>query len=118
MFIVQSGKVVVERESNGKVNELASLGPGEFFGEMALMTGEERTATVRALVPSTLIGVDQDAIKSLLDASSELATVISASIIERQAAVESLRAPESAEPASVEERAERRRRRRCRGSPG
>src|SRR5262249_33948482 len=60
MFIVQSGEVVVQSEGNGAGTiELARLQEGEFFGEMALMTGEQRTATVRAAKPSTLISIDQ-----------------------------------------------------------
>jgi CRP-like cAMP-binding protein len=93
MFIVQSGKVVVEREADGKVTRVATLGPGEFFGEMALMTGEQRMATVRAAEPSTLIGVEQPAMKTLLDASPELAGVLSRAIAERQeASAQSVRA--------------------------
>ncbi len=104
MFIVQSGEVVVLGEGNGAgAVVVARLGPGEFFGEMALMTGEQRTATVRTTKPSTLIGVEQSAIKELLEASPELAAIISRVIAERQAAGET--ALRSAEPASdVEER--------------
>lgn len=109
MFIVQSGKVVVQSSrakgnGNGNGVEVARLGPGEFFGEMALMTGEERTATVRALEPSTLIGVDQQAIKVLLDASPELASIISRVISERQAMRDSMRESMDAPSQDVEER--------------
>ncbi len=105
MFIVQAGKVVVQRGNNGKVVDVASLGPGEFFGEMALMTGEQRTATVRAAQPSMLISVDQAAVKTLLDDSPELAAVISRVIAERQEAVAaSARAATRDENANVEER--------------
>jgi small-conductance mechanosensitive channel/CRP-like cAMP-binding protein len=86
MFIVQSGQFAVERRLNGQTATVAKLGPGEFFGEMALMTGEQRTATVRAESPATLIGIDQKAVKALLDAAPELAAVISRVIAERQAA--------------------------------
>lgn len=104
MFIVQSGEVVVLGEdSGGSAVEVARLGPGAFFGEMALMTGE-RTATVRAATPSTLIGVEQGAMKSLLEASPELATIISRAIAERQAARETALSRANEEGADVEER--------------
>jgi small-conductance mechanosensitive channel/CRP-like cAMP-binding protein len=104
MFIVQSGKVSVVRQTNGKSAEIATLGTGEFFGEMALMTGEQRTATVRAVVPSVLIGVAQDAVKALLDDAPELATTMSRAIAERQAAMHAVRAADVGEASSVEER--------------
>jgi len=100
MFIVQSGKVAVVRDSN----EIASLGPGEFFGEMALMTGEQRSATVRAAVPSTLIGVAQGAVKALLDEHPDLAATMSRAIAERQAAIHALRTTGAGDQPSVEER--------------
>jgi small-conductance mechanosensitive channel len=111
MFIVQSGEVVVLSDlgsspngKKGRSTEVARLGPGEFFGEMALMTGEQRTATVRATKPSTLIGVDQRAVRALLESSPEIAATISRVISERQAARDSARALADAPVANVEER--------------
>ncbi len=103
MFIIQSGEVAVEREESGNVMPLATLGPGEFFGEMAVMTGEQRTATVRALAPSVLLGIEKSSLKLLLDASPELAAVISRAIAERQTRSDSQRGS-AAPQASVAER--------------
>ncbi len=101
MFVVQSGGVVVQRDSR----DVAALGAGEFFGEMALMTGEQRTATVRATVPSTLIGIEQHAVKSLFDGAPELAARLSRAIAERQAHMQSIReSSPGIAIASVEER--------------
>src|SRR5712692_7570925 len=44
LFLVSEGEVKVERSGA----EVARLGPGEFFGELALMSGERRNATVIA----------------------------------------------------------------------
>ena len=48
LYVVRSGKVVVQIEVHGVARELATLTTGQFFGEMSLMTGESRTATVVA----------------------------------------------------------------------
>jgi voltage-gated potassium channel len=51
MYFIVSGKVDVELPDADDV----ALGPGEFFGEIALLTGEERTATVRACDDTQLL---------------------------------------------------------------
>jgi voltage-gated potassium channel len=51
MYFIVSGKVDVELPDADDV----TLGPGEFFGEIALLTGEERTATVRACDDTQLL---------------------------------------------------------------
>jgi small-conductance mechanosensitive channel/CRP-like cAMP-binding protein len=105
MFIVQSGEVSVHSNARGKSSvEVARLGPGEFFGEMGLMTGEERTATVRATKPTTLISVDQVAVKTLLETFPQLAANISRVIAERQEASDLAITRASQPAADVEER--------------
>lgn len=48
-FIINAGKVEVVHDVDGKAEKLAELGPGDFFGEMALFEGFPRNATIRAL---------------------------------------------------------------------
>jgi CRP-like cAMP-binding protein len=73
LYIIVDGKVDVEK--SGKT--VATLGPGQFFGEMALLDEEPRTATVRAatrcrcvVVHSwefwSSVGKDPEALRSLL----------------------------------------------------
>lgn len=53
-FIVLDGSVGISRlEENGDVRQLGNLGPGEFFGEMAVVDGHPRSATATALEPNT-----------------------------------------------------------------
>ena len=52
-FVVSSGKLEAER--HGK--QLATYGPGDFFGEMALFEGFPRSATVRAVDDSELLAM-------------------------------------------------------------
>lgn len=48
-YVVLSGEFAVERRSNGEVVELARLGAGSCFGEMALVAHHTRSATLRAV---------------------------------------------------------------------
>lgn len=106
MFILQSGTVVVQRDrGDGQPPvDVAEMHAGEFFGEMALMTGEKRTATVRAKTPCTLIGVDHDALKHVLESAPELASLISEAIAVRQAEAAANLAEKDREPVNVSER--------------
>src|SRR5687767_11261515 len=49
MFVVHNGRVRVQVSDNGRLRTVATLAEGDFFGEMALFTGEPRTANVVAL---------------------------------------------------------------------
>lgn len=63
MFFVIDGRFDVIK--NGQ--PLAALGPGEFFGEMGLLTGERRTARVQAAARGRLLEVDRSAFKVLIE---------------------------------------------------
>jgi len=83
-FIIQSGEVSVAMgRAGGSVVEVARLGPGKFFGEMSLMTGEQRKATVRALKSCELIVVRKNAFQTILQATPELAERISEVLVGR-----------------------------------
>jgi small-conductance mechanosensitive channel/CRP-like cAMP-binding protein len=100
MFLVESGEVAVV--VGGAV--VARLGPGDFFGEMALMTGEPRNATVRATGPCRLLVIDDHAVRKVLEAQPGLAGHISDVIAERQAALEAGSAAVPESRVSVHER--------------
>jgi len=70
-YIVVRGRVgVYKRDADGSERELNRLGPGEFFGEIGLLTGAPRVATVRALEPSELLRLDKAAFGELVSVSS------------------------------------------------
>lgn len=61
MYVIHSGKVRLTTKKMGRDVILATLGPGEFFGEMALVDSSPRTATAIAAEDNTrLITLDQD----------------------------------------------------------
>ena len=68
MFVIASGKVRVER--NG--NEIATLGPGQAVGEMALLSEGPRLATVTTLEPTTAFVLGHREFHTLLADSAEL----------------------------------------------
>ena len=61
-YVVRSGGVEVDRD--GQV--LAQLGPGEAFGEIALLLDVPRTATVTATQPTALLALDARDFRDLL----------------------------------------------------
>ncbi len=59
MFVVQKGEVEALAEADGKRLRLRTMGPNEFFGEMALFEQETRTATIRVTRPARVLTIDK-----------------------------------------------------------
>ncbi|MEK9660374.1 MAG: cyclic nucleotide-binding domain-containing protein [Alphaproteobacteria bacterium] len=57
-YIVESGRVEVKKETFGGSIPVATLGPGELFGEMVLLGDSNRTATVDAVEDTVLLIVN------------------------------------------------------------
>ena len=68
-FIIIEGEVEVTREEAGEDHDLATLKPGEFFGEMAILREAPRMATVRAKAPTTVFAMERDAFRGLVGQS-------------------------------------------------
>ncbi len=74
MYIVLEGAVRMTMQSktgNGEVL-LGELKPGQFFGELSLLLGEPRTATIRAVKKTVLYEIEKQALMILLDHRPEL----------------------------------------------
>src|SRR5437764_5470525 len=85
MFVVHSGKVAVQVSDRAGPRKVAELTEGNFFGEMALFTGEPRTANVVAMEGTEGLEIGHAARKHLCDTNPSLAESISLTIAERQA---------------------------------
>lgn len=80
MYVVEEGTVVVER--GGKTFE---LGPGEFFGELALLTSSTRTARVRAKTPARLLAISRSEFRNLLESEPKMAICMLETLAKRLA---------------------------------
>jgi len=72
MYIIRTGAVVVEKEGQ----ELARLGSGYHFGEISLVDGFPRSATVRVLEPTELLEIKRDAFLDVMTSDREAAALV------------------------------------------
>ncbi len=73
-FIIQEGQVsVIRRTRDGGEVELAQLGKGDVFGEMGILTGNGRTADVRADTDVAVYALEWDDFKAVIDKSEPTA---------------------------------------------
>jgi hypothetical protein len=80
-YVIISGKLKVYRETqDGIRTDLTVLGPGTYFGEVALVTGKPRTASVEAVETSTLLEISEEEFDLVLDQNPKLARQIISSL--------------------------------------
>ncbi len=83
-FVITSGKVEVVRDADSdKPHPLATLGPGDFFGEMALFEGQARSATVRALEDTELLAMTRWDFSAELNSNAEIAVAVLETVVRR-----------------------------------
>jgi small-conductance mechanosensitive channel/CRP-like cAMP-binding protein len=103
MFVVHNGRVEVQVSENGRPRTVATLTEGNFFGEMALFTGEPRTASVVAVEETEVLEIGHAAMKHIFETNPDLAESISWTIAERRANLAA--GSQQAAQASIEESA-------------
>ncbi len=81
-YIIDRGRVQVFVASAGQ-KPVAELGEGEFFGEMSLLTGEKRSASVVAKTEIRLLKLNRDTMGRLLSEDNQLAEILSKTLAER-----------------------------------
>jgi CRP/FNR family transcriptional regulator len=83
-YIVRSGSFRVTREhSDGLAITLATLGPGDIFGELAMLDGEVRSASVEALVDGELLALPAGEVRALLGRHPEITVKLVAALVRR-----------------------------------
>jgi len=84
MFIVRSGTAeVFAQAADGQIRHIANYSRGDFTGEMALMTGDPRSASVRALTDLEVIEMDREGFARLFKEHPDAAAGIGNIIAER-----------------------------------
>jgi voltage-gated potassium channel len=68
-FVIEEGTVEVRQDRR----PIATLGPGDFFGEIALIEGDRRTATVETTTPVRAIVMDSRSFGAMMDALPKVA---------------------------------------------
>lgn len=84
MFVVHKGRVSVQVSEAGYSRSVATLNEGDFFGEMALFTGEPRAANIVALEETEVLEIGHDAMKKVFDTNPDLVESLSFIIAERR----------------------------------
>jgi signal transduction histidine kinase len=82
-FIVQGRVEIVKRLDDESERRLHGAGPGEYFGEMAILQEGARTATVRTVEPTTILEIDQGPFLTVLGRSPSLGVRILVSLTNR-----------------------------------
>jgi CRP-like cAMP-binding protein len=73
LYVIVTGKAKVSRQVRGEALPLASLGPGEVFGEMAILTGQPRAADLAAAADSDILELSRSALETAFTVSPRVA---------------------------------------------
>jgi hypothetical protein len=83
MFIIESGQIEIVRKSRPD-EALATLGPGDFFGEMAMLEDQPRFATATARTNARVLRIERAAFAEVLRQNVEIAVRIMRKLAARQ----------------------------------
>lgn len=73
MFVIQSGKVTIAKKVRDAEKVLATLGAGEFFGEMAIISSKPRNATATVVEEARLLVIDPKTFEAMVRGNAEIA---------------------------------------------
>ena len=84
MLLIVQGRVRVTLNRNGQITELTQLGVGDCVGEMALLTGDPRNATVIAMSEVEAVEIRKEAFSSYVRKNPEALTRLTELLAQRQ----------------------------------
>ncbi len=84
MFILAQGSASVEVERGGAAAQVATLSAGDYFGEMSLLTGEARSATVIAVSDCEVFEIEKELFAQVLQETPALLRTLSEMLAQRQ----------------------------------
>jgi CRP/FNR family transcriptional regulator, cyclic AMP receptor protein len=94
MFVIRSGEVAISKTVRDVEKQLSTLGPGEFFGEMSIITSKPRTATATVLTDAQLLVIDPRTFETMLRSNGEIAVriikMLASRLAEADAQIENL----------------------------
>jgi hypothetical protein len=93
LYIIDKGEVSIRVRDGAASREVNRIGAGDFFGEMSLLTGARRSATVVALTDVECYRLDADAFRRLLERRTDLAETVAGKLAERRVGLTASRAP-------------------------
>ena len=73
MYVIQRGRVRIFTEVKGREKLLAILGPGDFFGEMAILNDKPRTASAEVVEDAQLLSIDPKTFGAMIVSNTEIA---------------------------------------------
>jgi CRP-like cAMP-binding protein len=83
LFVIHEGALQAFTGDDSAREALGTMGPGEVFGEMSLLTGAARSASVTARVPSVVFEIGREALEPLLKGNEGLARELAVIVAER-----------------------------------
>ena len=83
VYVIRTGKVRVLKNSAGRQRVVITLGPGDFFGEMAVVTGRPRSATVEVVEDAELLKVPAGKLQEMVAGTGEVAIRLIRHLAER-----------------------------------
>jgi len=87
-IVICSGSARVTREINGEIVHVADVGPGDFLGEMALLNGSLRTATVTATTDLAVLVSSSVEFRSILQTAPSVAREVLRTSLARSSTLE------------------------------
>lgn len=83
MFVIQSGRIAISKRVRDVEKVLAVLGPGEFFGEMAIISNKPRNATATVDQDAKLLVIDPKTFEGMIRGNSEISVRMIKKLAER-----------------------------------